>query len=48
MVEKEFNLGEYLTGGVENIVKGAVRATLKDPKESCFYGTLCTGKPRIL
>lgn len=36
MAEKEFNLGEYMTGGVENIVKGAIRATLKDPKESAF------------
>ncbi|MCD7724337.1 MAG: radical SAM protein [Clostridiales bacterium] len=36
MAEKEFNLGEYMTGGVESIVKGALRATLKDPKESAF------------
>ncbi len=36
MTEKEFDLEEYLTGGVETIVKGAVRATLKDPKESAF------------
>jgi len=36
MANKEFNLGEYMTNGVENIVKGAIRATLKDPKESVF------------
>lgn len=36
MAENEFNLGEYMTGGVEKIVKGAIRATLKDPKESAF------------
>ena len=36
MEDKEFNLGEYLTGGVERIVKGAVRATLTDPRESAF------------
>ena len=36
MENKEFNLGEYLTGGVEKIVKGAVRATLSDPRESAF------------
>lgn len=36
MENEEFNLGEYLTGGVENIVKGAVKATLTDPKESAF------------
>ena len=36
MENKEFNLGEYLTGGVEQIVKGALKATLTDPKESAF------------
>ena len=36
MENEEFNLGEYLTGGVERIVKGAVRATLTDPRESAF------------
>lgn len=34
--EMEFSLEKYLTRGVENIVKGAIRATLKDPKESAF------------
>ncbi|MCD8160302.1 MAG: radical SAM protein [Clostridiales bacterium] len=36
MAEQQFDLATYLTDGVENIVKGAVRATLKDPKESAF------------
>ena len=36
MGNKEFNLGEYLTDGVEKIVKGAVKATLSDPRESAF------------
>lgn len=36
MAEKEFNLSEYMAGGVENLVKGAIRATLKGPKESIF------------
>ena len=31
-----FKLEAYLTNGVENIVKEAIRATLKDPKESAF------------
>ena len=31
-----FDLAAYLTGGVEKIVKEAIRATLKDPKESAF------------
>ncbi len=30
------DLAAYLTNGVENIVKGILRATLKDPKESAF------------
>lgn len=33
---QEFQIGAYLTNGVEKIVKGAVRATLTDPKESAF------------
>ena len=36
MENKEFKLGEYMTGGVEKIVKGAIRATLSDPRESAF------------
>ena len=36
MEHKEFDLGAYLTGGVEKIVKGAVKATLTDPRESAF------------
>lgn len=36
MENKEFQLGAYLTNGVEKIVKGAIRATLTDPKESAF------------
>ena len=35
MAEK-FNLQNYLTEGVERIVSDAVKATLKDPKESAF------------
>ena len=36
MDNREFRLGDYLTEGVEKIVKGAVRATLSDPRESAF------------
>lgn len=32
----EFNLGEYLCNGVERIVKGALKAAIKNPKESIF------------
>ena len=33
---EKFDLGAYLTNGVENIVKNILRATLKDPRESAF------------
>lgn len=35
MVEK-FNLESYLSNGVENIVRGAIKASLSNPKESIF------------
>ena len=31
-----YDMAAYLTNGVENIVKGILCATLKDPKESAF------------
>ncbi|BCN29480.1 radical SAM protein [Anaeromicropila herbilytica] len=31
-----FNLEEYLSNGVENIIKGALKASLSNPKESLF------------
>lgn len=36
MEYNDFQLGTYLTNGVEKIVKGAIRATITDPKESAF------------
>ncbi len=36
MENKEFDLGKYMTSGVERIVKEAVRALLTDPRESVF------------
>ncbi len=36
MNNDNFDLQKYLTKGVENIVKGAIKATLTDPKESLF------------
>lgn len=36
MSENGFDLQKYMTKGVENIVKGALKATLSDPKESIF------------
>ncbi len=35
-MQKEFDLEAYLSKGVENIIKGAIKATLKNPKESIF------------
>lgn len=32
----DFSIQEYLAGGVENILKDALRATFKNPKESIF------------
>ena len=34
--EKEFDIQEYMTKGVERIVSEALRATLKNPRESAF------------
>lgn len=36
MSDSNFDLQKYMTTGVENIVKEALRATLSDPKESLF------------
>ena len=33
---ERFDLQEYLTDGVERIVSEAVKATLRNPKESAF------------
>lgn len=33
---QEFNLERYMTNGVESIVKGALKASLSNPKESIF------------
>ncbi len=37
-MEKEFNLEQYLTRGVEKVVKNIVKATLTNPRESLFVG----------
>nr|MCR5475404.1 radical SAM protein [Lachnospiraceae bacterium] len=35
-MEKEFDIQEYMTRGVERIVADAMRATLKNPRESAY------------
>ena len=36
MMQEPLNIQQYLTEGVEAIVRDALRATLRDPKESLF------------
>ena len=35
-MDKDFNIQEYMTEGVERIVSDALRATFKNPKESAY------------
>jgi len=35
-MEIEFDIQEYMTKGVERVVADAIKATLKNPKESAF------------
>lgn len=35
-MEREFNIQEYMTKGVERVVSDAIKATLKNPRESAF------------
>ena len=36
MAENNFDVQDYLNIGVENILKDALKATLKNPKESLY------------
>lgn len=35
-MKKDFNLSEYMSSGVENVIKGVIKASLKNPKETAF------------
>ena len=35
-IKENFDLQAYVTSGVENVVRDALKATLKDPRESAF------------
>lgn len=35
-MNSDFNLSEYLSNGIENVIKGIVKASLKNPKETAF------------
>ena len=36
MSESTFDIQEYMTRGVERVVRDAIRATLKNPRESVY------------
>lgn len=35
-MSSDFNISEYMSNGIENIVKGVVKASFKNPKETAF------------
>lgn len=35
-MKENFNLAEYMSNGIENVVKGIVKASFKNPKETAF------------
>ncbi len=39
---KEFDIQEYMSNGVANVVKSALKATLKNPKEAIFMAEFAT------
>ena len=45
-MEKIMDIQAYLTAGVENIVKDALRATLRDPRESAFMAKFAAASAR--
>ena len=45
-VQPKFNLDQYLTEGVETIVKDALAASLKNPKETAFLFTYALAAKR--
>ena len=36
IMDEKFDIQEYMTRGVERVVTDAMKATLKDPRESAF------------
>lgn len=42
----EFDLQEYMSNGVANVIKSAVKATLKNPKEALFMAEFATATKR--
>ena len=37
-MEEKFDIPQYLADGVEQVVKDALKATLKDPRQQCDSG----------
>lgn len=42
----DFNFQEYMSNGVANVVKSAVRATLKNPREALFMAEFAVAAGR--
>lgn len=45
-MDENFDIQKYLSDGVEQVVKDAVRATLKDPRESAFLAKFALASKR--
>lgn len=45
-MDEKFDIQQYLTEGVEQIVKDALKATIKDPKESLFLSKFAIASKR--
>ncbi len=35
-MKKDFNLSEYMSSGVDNVIKGVIKASFRNPKETAF------------
>lgn len=46
MSDKEFDIQDYMSKGVANVMKNAVRATLKNPKEAIFMAEFAAATSR--
>ena len=45
-MDKDFDIQKYLSDGVEQVVKDALKATLRDPRESAFLGKFALAAAR--
>ena len=47
-MDVEFSLTNYLNNGVENIVKGAIKASFQNPKETAFMIKFMLANKKLL